>query len=74
MSDAAVNFFQLELFHDRACAMARRVAAGQVAFIDAVDLCYSAALWAGLVDRYGDDMVQTTLADAFASAPRRSAA
>jgi len=41
------------------------VLSGQLSFIDAVDIAYSAADWSGLVDRYGDDVVQLVLADAF---------
>jgi hypothetical protein len=50
--------------------MARRVLSGEVDFIDAVDACYSAADWAGLVQRYGDDLVQAVLAEAFMCIPR----
>ena len=37
----------------------------QLGFIDAIDMAYTAADFAGLVDRYGDDTVQMILADAF---------
>jgi hypothetical protein len=60
----------LDLLYDRTRTMADRVLAGQVDFIDGVDACYSAALWAGLVDRYGDDAVQRILALPFIATPK----
>ena len=71
---------QLELFAVRCADLADRVAAGDVPFITAVDLAYSAAIWAdlptaieasGLIDTTkltGDDVVQATMAAAFANA------
>ncbi len=59
---------QLELLALRASELADRVAAGQLAFIDAVDLAYSAAQWSGLTETAGDDMVQKVLAAAFVGA------
>jgi hypothetical protein len=73
---------QLEIFALRCIALADRVAAGEIKFLDAVDLAYSAAIWAdfpneieasGLIDSAvitGDDIVQATLAAAFANARR----
>jgi len=76
---------QLEILSLRSIELADRVNAGQIAFIDAVDLAYSAAIWAdlpnaidksGLIDRNkaadpcGDDIVQAILAAAFANARR----
>lgn len=76
---------QLELFSLRCFDLADRVAAGELEFIDGVDLAYSAAVWAdlpnaidtsGLVDRNrsraptGDDIVQHTVTLAFANARR----
>ena len=58
----------LSLLFDRTVALAERARCGELGFIDAVDMAYSAADWAGLVDRYGDDLVQLVLADAFAEA------
>jgi len=55
----------LDLLFDKCEILADRIGAGQVSFLDAVDMAYSAADWAGLVDRYGDDAVQAVLADAF---------
>lgn len=62
----------LDLFYDRALSMADRILAGEVDFIDGIDACYSAALWAGLVDRHGDDAVQRVLALAFIATPKGS--
>lgn len=56
----------LELLFDRSCVLADRAASGELPFLDAVDMAYSAADWAGLVDRYGDNVIQLVLADAFA--------
>jgi hypothetical protein len=61
---------QLELFALRCLDLADRVANHQLPFLDAVDLAYDAALWAGLVDEVGDDIVQATMAAAFANARR----
>lgn len=56
---------QLELLAIRSSEYADRVAAGKLGFLDAVDACYSAACWSGLVDEVGDDRVQLVLAAAF---------
>jgi hypothetical protein len=61
---------QLELLALRSLELADRVATGEIAFLDAVDLAYEATLWAGLVEAVGDDIVQATLAAAFANAKR----
>jgi hypothetical protein len=61
---------QLEIFAIRALDLADQVAAGQLRFLDAVDMAYEAATWAGLVKAVGDDIVQATLAAAFANARR----
>lgn len=55
----------LDLLFERAIGLANRARGGSLPFLDAVDLAYSAADWSGLVDRYGDDVVQLVLADAF---------
>jgi hypothetical protein len=62
---------QLELFAVRASELADRVAANQIAFTDAVDMAYSAAVWSGLIDAVGDDPVQKVMAAAFANARAR---
>ena len=65
MSTATANKNQIELFALRANDLADRVDRGSLSFIDAVDMAYSAAIWSGLVDHVGDDVVQKVLADAF---------
>jgi hypothetical protein len=61
---------QLEILARRSLELADQVAAGQLGFIDAVDLAYEAACFAGLVRAVGDDVVQATLAACFANARR----
>ena len=61
---------QLEILTLRSIELADRVAAGEIKFLDAVDLAYEAALWSGLTETVGDDIVQATLAAAFANARR----
>lgn len=61
---------QPELLALRSLELADRVAAGQIAFLDAIDLAYEAAIWSGLTETVGDDIVQATLAAAFANARR----
>jgi hypothetical protein len=56
---------QLSLLAIRASELADRVCAGQIGFIDAVDMAYSAAQWSGLTESAGDDAVQKILAAAF---------
>jgi hypothetical protein len=56
---------QLELLALRSLELADRVAAGEIAFLDAVDIAYDAAVWSGLTSTVGDDIVQATLAAAF---------
>jgi hypothetical protein len=74
---------QLEILALRSLQLADRVAAGELAFTEAVDLAYSAACWAGLpeaIDASGlltgrttsDDVIQATMAAAFANAERPS--
>jgi len=74
---------RLEFFAIRCFELADRVAAGNIPFIEAVDLAYSAAVWAdlpaaieasGLIDYNksgvptGDDVIQHTISVAFAHA------
>jgi hypothetical protein len=61
---------QLEILALRSLELADQVADGHLHFLDAVDLAYEAALWSGLVEAVGDDIVQATLAAAFANARR----
>jgi hypothetical protein len=65
---AAAGSAALDMLLERSRTLAARVRSGQIAFLDAVDMAHSAAEFAGLVDRYGDDAVQAVLAEAFATA------
>jgi hypothetical protein len=65
MSTPHSNANPLTLLLDRCRTLAGRVKNGDLPFVEAVDFAYSAADFAGLVDRYGDDQVQSVLADAF---------
>jgi hypothetical protein len=56
---------QLVLFERRCQTLADRVGCQQLNFVDAVDLAYDAAIWSGLADAVGDDVVQATMANAF---------
>jgi hypothetical protein len=58
---------QLKLFAIRASELADRSARGQLGFIDAVDMAYSAAVWSDLVDDVGDDCIQKIICAAFAN-------
>jgi hypothetical protein len=55
----------LVLLYDRCCVLVARVAAGQLPFLDAVDMAWSASEFSGTVDRVGPDRVQAILARAF---------
>jgi len=55
----------LDILFERSCVLADRARDGSLQFIEGVDMAYSAAEWSGLVDRFGDDVVQLVLADAF---------
>jgi hypothetical protein len=55
----------LDLLADRCKTLAERVRIGNLPFIEAIDFAYSAADFAGLVEIYGDDRIQTVLASAF---------
>ena len=46
----------LDLLYERCLTLADRVP---------IDIAYSAAEWSGLVDCFGDDLIQLVLADAF---------
>jgi hypothetical protein len=61
---------QLEILALRSLELADQVAASEIRFFDAIDLAYEAAIWSGLVKAVGDDIVQATLAAAFANARR----
>jgi hypothetical protein len=70
---------QLEILALHSLQLADQVAAGRIQFLDAVDLAYDAATWARLPEAIdssglitgaitGDDLVQATIAAAFANA------
>jgi hypothetical protein len=61
---------QLEILALRSLELADRAAAGQLPFIDAVDMAYSAAQWAGMPETVGDDAIQLVLSASFANARR----
>jgi hypothetical protein len=61
---------QLEILAARSFDLADRVKTGELEFIDAVDIAYEAACWAGLTETAGNGFVQTVLATAFAAVPR----
>jgi hypothetical protein len=56
---------QLEILTLRSFDLADRVEAGEIKLLEAVDLAYEAAYWAGLVESVGNDVVQTILCEAF---------
>ena len=58
----------LDVLFERSCILADRVRCGELGFIDAVDFSYSAADFAGLIHRFGDDKIQRVLAAAFIGA------
>lgn len=58
---------QLELLALRTFDFADRVRANELGFLDAIDALYDGAVASGLVDAVGDDIVQATLAAAFAT-------
>jgi hypothetical protein len=55
----------LAILSERCKTLADRVSSGNLGFIEAVDFAYSAADFAGLIERFGDDRIQTVLANAF---------
>jgi hypothetical protein len=59
---------RLEILALRSLELADRVANRELAFLDAIDLAYSAAEWSGLTEAIGDDVIQATIAAAFANA------
>lgn len=65
---------QLELFDQRCRTLAERVRAGDLGFLDAVDLAASAVEWSGLAKSIGWDACQSVMSRAFMGAPRREAA
>jgi hypothetical protein len=70
MTPAVQRLDPLDLLYERSCTLADRVADGDLGFLDAVDMAWSAAELAGTVDRVGPDQVQAVLAAAFMHVPR----
>jgi hypothetical protein len=62
--------YRVEILVLRSLELADRVAAGELGFIDAVDMAYSAARWAGLPETGGDDAIPLVLSASFANARR----
>lgn len=73
-SPPPMNFVsaQLSLLAIRSSELADQVTRGQISFLDAVDLAYSAAQWSGVTESAGDDAVQKILAAAFGNIGRSS--
>jgi hypothetical protein len=61
---------QLEILALRSLELADRAAAGQLPFINAADMAYSAAQWAGRPETVIDDAIQLLLSASFANARR----
>ena len=60
---------RIELFAIRCRDLRDRVVGGHIPFFEAVDMAYSAAVWSGLADDLGDDVVQQVMALAFGVIP-----
>jgi hypothetical protein len=73
VAPTAADGAALALLLERSRTLAARVRVGEIEFLDAVDIAYSAAEFSNLVGRYGDDVVQAMLAIAFIDIPRRAA-
>jgi hypothetical protein len=56
---------QLELLALRSFELADRVAAGELQFLDAVDVAFDSAVASGLADSVGYDVLQVVLAATF---------
>jgi hypothetical protein len=67
---AASQAEPLAIMLERSKTLAARVRSKELTLQDAVDFAYSAADFAGLVERYGDDRIQEVLVLAFMG-PRR---
>jgi hypothetical protein len=65
LNSAQFSRQQLTSFERRCQTLAERVGCKQLSFVDAVDMAYDAAMWSGLVDALGDDLVQEAMARAF---------
>jgi hypothetical protein len=58
----------LQVFYLRSLEMAERITHGKMPMNEGVDFLYSAAQWAGLTEKYGDDEIQGILAKALIDA------
>jgi hypothetical protein len=59
---------QIDILTQHATTLVARVQAGQLGFIDAVDIAYEAAIAAGMGETIGDDAVQEILHQCFGPA------
>jgi hypothetical protein len=57
-----------EIFYTRAFEMAQRVQQGGISLSDGVDMLHSAAAWAGLTEKYGEDEIQRLITKAIIDA------
>jgi hypothetical protein len=64
-SDFDMTRDPIVVFTEKCGTLADRVRQKQLAFIEAVDMAYSAADFAGLIESYGDDKIQAVLVTAF---------
>jgi hypothetical protein len=64
-STTAFTVRQLDLFGARCAQIVERVRAGSIGFVEAVDLMWSAAVWSGLADDAGPDVVQEIMRSHF---------
>jgi hypothetical protein len=58
----------LDILAARCGTLADRVKRQELSFIDAVDMAYTAADFAGLIESYGEDKIQDVMANAFMGA------
>jgi hypothetical protein len=56
---------QLEILARRSFELADRVAAGELQFLDAVDVAFDSAVASGLAESVGYDVIQIVLATSF---------
>lgn len=68
-NDSECKPHPLDLLFERSCTLVDRVIAGDLAFLEAVDMVSSAADFSGLTDKYGQDAIQEILAAAFIRVP-----
>lgn len=71
--DSGAVLKQLEILYQRCVYLAHAVDVGGLRFLDAVDLAWDAADWAGVLASAGPDKVQDVLARAFMGIKREAA-